>query len=154
MTIEASTPEEYISKVPDERRPIMSAIRDAVNANIPEGFEETMNYGMIGWVVPHSIYPSGYHVNPELPLPFMSLASQKAHMALYHSGIYADQELLQWFLTEYDKTDVKVKLNMGKSCIRFKKPAHVPLTLIEELSAKMSVEEWISIYEIAIKKSM
>ena len=152
MTIPADSPAEYIEKVPADRKKIMAALRDTINKNLPKGFEETISYGMIGWVVPHSKYPDGYHCDPKLPLPFMSLGSQKAHMAVYHSGCYADEKLLKWFVDEYDKLGMKVKLNMGKSCIRFKKPAHVPVELIGKLASKVTVDRWIEIYEKAVKK--
>ncbi|MFV1885458.1 MAG: DUF1801 domain-containing protein [Balneola sp.] len=151
MQIKANTPEEYLEKVPVERKEPMEKLRQALLENLPEGFEECINYGMIGYVVPHSIYPDGYHCSPELPLPFINIASQKNFIALYHSGIYASEELLNWFVEEYPK-HVKTKLDMGKSCIRFKKPDQIPYELIAELATKMSVQEWIDIYEKAIKR--
>jgi len=110
-----------------------------------------MSYGMIGYVVPHSIYPEGYHCDTKLPLPFLSIASQKNFVAVYHMGIYADPELLNWFVGEYPKY-CKRKLDMGKSCIRFKKLEEFPYQLIGELCAKMSAERWIEIYESNIKR--
>jgi Domain of unknown function (DU1801) len=110
-----------------------------------------MSYGMLGYVVPHSVYPDGYHCNPKTPLPFMNLASQKNFIAVYHMGVYAKKELLDWFVLEYPKY-CKHKLDMGKSCIRFKKTEDIPYKLIGELTAKMSAEEWIDIYEKNIKK--
>lgn len=150
MTIEAKTVEEYISKVPEERMQAISKLRDTVRDNLPTGFEECINYKMIGYVVPHSIYPGGYHCDPKLPLPFINIASQKNFIALYHSGIYADKNLLDWFVAEYPK-HVKTKLDMGKSCIRFKKVENIPYELIGELCQKMSVDEWITLYEENIK---
>jgi hypothetical protein len=111
-----------------------------------------MSYGMIGYVVPHSIYPAGYHCDTKLPLPFLNLASQKSHIAVYHMGIYADPELLNWFQSAY-AAEVKGKLDMGKSCIRFKKPELIPYGLFAELASKMSVQDWISLYEKNYKKS-
>jgi len=151
MTSNASSPEEYIAELPQERKTPLSLLRKAILENLPQGFEETMSYGMIGYVVPHSIYPSGYHCSPELPLPFMNIASQKNFIALYHSGIYADKELSDWFVKEYPKY-VKTKLDMGKSCIRFKKFDTIPYSLIEELCQKMTVESYITLYENALKK--
>lgn len=151
MTSKATSPEEYIAELPEERISAMKMLRETIKKNIPEGFEEMMNYGMIGYVVPHSIYPDGYHCTPELPLPFMNIASQKNFIALYHSGIYANEDLLNWFVEEYPK-HVKTKLDMGKSCIRFKKPDQIPFKLIAELSQKMTVKDWVEIYEKVIRK--
>lgn len=151
MQIEANTPEEYLEQIPEDRKAPMKKLRQAIIENLPDGFQETINYGMIGYVVPHSIYPDGYHCSPELPLPFMSIASQKNFIALYHMGIYANEELLQWFVDEYAKK-VPTKLDMGKSCIRFKKPEHIPYDLIGELTSKVSVDQWIGFYENAVKR--
>ncbi|RNC91992.1 MAG: DUF1801 domain-containing protein [Allomuricauda sp.] len=151
MTIDAKTVDEYISKVPEDRTAAISKLRDTVKSNLPEGFEEGINYKMIGYYVPHSSYPDGYHCNPKDPLPFINIASQKNFVALYHSGIYADKKLLDWFVAEYPKY-VKTKLDMGKSCIRFKKVAHIPYELIAELCQKMTVAEWVAIYEQNIKR--
>lgn len=152
MQSSARTPEEYISQLPEERKAVISKIREHILKNIPDGFEEQMSYGMLGYVVPHSLYPDGYHVKPELPLPFMNLASQKNFVALYHSGIYADPTLLDWFTKEYPK-HCKRKLDMGKSCIRFKNLDDIPYALIAELSSKMTVQEWIDLYEEKTKKT-
>ncbi|RZS99037.1 DUF1801 domain-containing protein [Aquimarina brevivitae] len=151
MQSNAATPDEYITQIPVERQAIMQQLRAVIKNNLPEGFEETMNYGMIGYVVPHSIYPSGYHCNPELPLPFINIASQKNYIAVYHSGIYADPILMEWFVAEYPKY-VTTKLDIGKSCIRFKKPEQIPLQLIGELATKMTPNQWIEMYEAVIKK--
>ncbi len=151
MKYEASSPEEYIAQVPEERKAVLQKLRKIIKDNLPEGFEEGINYNMIGYYVPHSIYPDGYHCDPKLPLPFMNLASQKNSVNLYHSGIYAKKELHDWFVNEYPK-HAKRKLDMGKSCIRFKKMDDIPYELIAELCTKMSVDEWISIYEAAVKK--
>lgn len=150
MKIEANNPIDYISNLPEERQEAMSRLRQTILDNLPKGFEETMSYGMIGYVVPHSIYPEGYHCTPELPLPFMSIASQKNFVALYHMGIYADKELYDWFVTEYPK-HVKTKLDMGKSCIRFKKIETIPYDLIAELCTRMTVKQWIELYEKNVK---
>jgi uncharacterized protein YdhG (YjbR/CyaY superfamily) len=146
MQIKAKTPEEYIENVPNDRREAMKAIRQSILENLPEGFEEIIGYGMIGYVVPHSIYPKGYHADPKLPLPFINLASQKNHIALYHMGLYSSQELLSWFTDEYSK-QTKLKPDMGKGCVRFKNPEKIPLKLIGELVSRVSVKEWISNYE-------
>jgi uncharacterized protein YdhG (YjbR/CyaY superfamily) len=146
MKIEANTSDEYINSLPDERKQVMNKLRETILDNLPKGFEETINYGMIGYVVPHSIYPNGYHCNPKLPLPFMSIASQKNFIAVYHMGLYIDQKLMNWLLQEYQKPS-NAKLDMGKSCLRFKKMDQIPFELIGELSKKVSVKEWIETYE-------
>ena len=151
MQILAKSPDEYVSKVPEERIPYFKKLRETIQQNIPEGFEECMSYGMIGYVVPKSTYPAGYHCTPELPLPFANIASQKNFIALYHSGIYADPEISEWFVAEYPK-HCKRKLDMGKSCIRFKKPEEIPFDLIAELMQKMTVDNWIKLYESKIKR--
>lgn len=147
----AKTPAEYLENVDESRKVAFKKLYDTVNAHIPEGFEEQMSYGMIGWVVPHSTYPDGYHCSPELPLPFLSIAAQKNFFAVYHMGIYADETLLNWFVEEYPKY-CKRKLDMGKSCIRFKKIEEIPFGLIGELCEKMSVENWVDLYEKSFKK--
>ncbi|MEM6379078.1 MAG: DUF1801 domain-containing protein [Bacteroidota bacterium] len=151
MKIEANSPDDYITKVPEERTAAMQQLRQQILDNLPEGFEETMSYGMIGYVVPKSIYPAGYHADPKLPLPFMNLASQKNYIALYHSGVYAIPEILEWFQQEYPK-HAKRKLDMGKSCIRFKKMDDIPYELIGELVTKISLADWVETYEANIKK--
>jgi len=149
MTSNATSPEAYIAELPAERQPVMEQLRSTILKNLPGGFQETMSYGMIGYVVPHSLYEKGYHCNPELPLPFINIASQKNYVALYHMGIYADKKVLEWFTGEYPKY-VSTKLDMGKSCIRFRKMESVPYGLIGELCSKMTVADWIKIYENAI----
>ena len=146
MTSEANSPTEYLANVPAERQEYMNRLRQVILDNLPAGFEETMSYGMIGYVVPHTKYPAGYHCNTKLPLPFISIASQKNFVALYHMGIYASPELMDWFTTEYPK-HCKRKLDMGKSCIRFKKAEEIPFELIGELVGKMTADEWIELYE-------
>jgi uncharacterized protein YdhG (YjbR/CyaY superfamily) len=150
MQIFVVTPDQYIDQLPDDRKLVVSKLRQVLRDNIPEGFEETVGYGMIGYVVPHSIYPAGYHCDPKLPLPFMGLASQKNFVALYHMGLYSNKELMSWFVDEYPKYS-KAKLDMGKSCIRLKKMDQIPYELIAELSRKITVKEWIETYEIYFK---
>ena len=152
MQSKATSPEQYISELPDDRKEVIKKLRQTILDNLPAGFEEQMSYGMLGFVVPHSIYPDGYHCTPELPLPFINLASQKNFVALYHSGIYASKELLDWFVAEYPKY-VKTKLDMGKSCVRFKNMETMPYKLIGELCTKMTVNEWITLYEKNTKKT-
>ena len=151
MQVEANSPDDYISKLPEDRKVAIEKLREVILHNLPEGFEETMSYGMIGYVVPHSVYSIGYHVDPKLPLPFISIASQKNFVAVYHMGMYAFPELLNWFTSEYPSY-VKTKLDMGKSCIRFKKPEKIPFELIGELVSKMSASKWIEIYESNVKR--
>ncbi|MDO1501946.1 DUF1801 domain-containing protein [Winogradskyella maritima] len=151
MQYKANSPEEYISQTPEERHDALKKLRKTINDNLPKGFEEGIQYGMIGYYVPHSKYPDGYHCKPEEPLPFMSFASQKNSVNLYHSGIYAKKELHDWFVNEYPKHASR-KLDMGKCCIRFKKVDDIPFELIGELCTKMSCDDWISTYESAIKK--
>ena len=152
MKIDASTPNEYIDKLPEDRKQAMNKLRKTILDNLPNEFTETISYGMIGYVVPHSIYPNGYHCDPKLPLPFMNIASQKNFIAIYHMGLYTNPKLMNWFLQEYPK-HCKTKLDMGKSCIRFKKMDQIPFTLIGELSKKITVKEWIETYEESYKKN-
>ena len=142
--------EEYFTAVADDRKEAMANLRAQIEANLPAGFEPAMTHGMPSWVVPHSLYPDGYHVNPELPLPFLSLASQRSHIAIYHMGLYADPALMEWFVGEYPGHS-RLKLNMGKSCIRFKNPKRVPFDLIGQLCSRMTPDRWVSIYEKQVR---
>lgn len=151
MQSSAKTVDEYLESLPEDREKAMKELRSAILKNLPKGFKEEMSYGMIGFVIPHSKYPDGYHCSPELPLPFMNIASQKNFVAVYHMGMYADPKLLEWFTTEYPKHS-KQKLDMGKSCVRFKKPELIPFKLIGELASKMTPEAWIKLYEKNYKK--
>lgn len=151
MTYEANSPEEYIAQIPEERQQALQKLTKTIADNLPAGFEEDVLYKMIGFYVPLTTYPDGYHCQPNTPLPFINIASQKKSINLYHSVIYANKELLDWFVSEYPK-HCKRKLNMGKSCIRFKKIEQIPFDLIAELCTKMDVKEWITIYENNIKK--
>ncbi|WP_299430351.1 DUF1801 domain-containing protein [uncultured Maribacter sp.] len=151
MTSSATTPEEYIEGLPEDRKEAVSKIRTILKSTLPKGFLECISYKMLGYVVPHTIYPDGYHCNPKLPLPFINLASQKNFIALYHNGIYADYNLYNWFVEEYPK-HCKRKLDMGKSCIRFKYIDDIPYGLIEELAGKITPENWIFLYEKNLKK--
>ena len=146
MTSKAATPEQYINELPAERKESITKLRETILKNLPKGFKEVMSYGMLGYVVPHEIYPGGYHCDPKLPLPFVNIASQKNFIALYHMGIYANAELLKWFTAEYPKHS-QSKLDMGKGCIRFKKAEHIPYKLIGDLIKKISVKDWIKTYE-------
>lgn len=143
--------QEYLSALPAERKEAIEKLRQTINDNLPNGFEETIGYGMIAYVVPKSIYPAGYHCDKDLPLPFINIASQKNFIALYHMGIYANPDLLNWFIAEYPKHYIS-KLDMGKSCIRFKKLDQIPYQLIGELATKISPEQWITDYEQQFKR--
>lgn len=151
MPSKATTVEAYLNELPEERKTACNALRKVILKNLPKGFAEGIGYGMIGYFVPHSIYPNGYHCNPKQPLPFLSMASQKNFIALYHMGIYMNPTLMDWFTAEFAKR-VKGNLDMGKSCIRFKKLDAIPFDLIGELVSKMSVDEWIACYEKALKR--
>ncbi|NLD26707.1 MAG: DUF1801 domain-containing protein [Acholeplasmataceae bacterium] len=136
----------YLNNIPKDKKEAFLKLREVLKENIPSGFEESFQYGMITYIVPYSIYPEGYECKPKLPLPFISIAAQKNYLSLYHLGFYADSELLVWFQEAYQKA-VPSKLDMGKSCIRFKKLAKIPYDLIGELVSKMTVSEWIRVYE-------
>jgi len=151
MLSKATTPQQYLAALPDEQGVAVKALRDVIISNLPKGFSERMEYGMLAYTVPLTIYPAGYHCKPDQPLPFVSIASQKNGISFYHMGIYAMPDLLNWFVSEYPKHSTK-KLDMGKSCIRFKKPGDIPYKLIGELIKKVSVKEWINVYEKNIKK--
>ena len=157
MRIEANSVGEYLKKVPEDKRVYFKKLRETVVASLPKGFEECLSYGMIGYVVPHSIYPPGYHCDPSLPLPFLNIGCQKNYIGFYHGCIYhsctgAENSLLNWFKAEYPKHS-KYKLDMGKSCVRFKKVDDIPYKLIGELMKKVSVKRWIEIYESSRQKN-
>lgn len=151
MQSTAKTPEEYMDSLPEERKEAMAKLREIILNNLPKGFSEGMGYGMLCYSVPHSLYPNGYHCDPKLPLPFLSVASQKNFIAFYHMGIYANKELHDWFVAEYPK-HCKFKLDMGKSCIRFKRAADIPYELLGDLVTRISVQDWITTYESAFKR--
>lgn len=144
-------PQEYIESLPADRKEAVSKLREAILSNLPEGFEETIGYGMLGYVVPHSLYPKGYHCNPKLPLPYINLGSQKNAIALHAMGLYNDSKLKEWFVNEYPK-HTKTKLDTGAACIRFKKMDDIPYRLIGELAAKMTPQEWIDLCEKVYKR--
>ncbi len=152
MQSRAKTVKQYIDELPPDRKEAIQKLRKAIRDNLPKGFEEEMSYGMIGYVVPKSIYPKGYHTTPELPLPFMNIASQKNFVAVYHMLVYTDPELKEWFTTAYAKA-CKTKLDMGKSCIRLKKTEDIPYELIGKLAGKVTVKEWIQRYEANLSAS-
>ena len=151
MKEQYATVENYIASLDEEKRNAIIQLRNCIKKNLPKGFEETISYGMISYCVPHSIYPKGYHCNPKQALPFLSIAAQKNFIAVYHMGLYADKDLLEWFLEEWKKKNTK-KLDMGKSCLRFKKQEDIPHELLGKLFAKMSIKEWINLYEKSFVK--
>lgn len=142
---------DHLDKLPAERQAPMRTLRDLLLTALPAGFEEQLSYGMLGYVVPHSRYPAGYHCDPKLPLPFLAIASQKASINLYHMGLYADPALLAWFTQAHARISPR-KLDVGKSCIRYKKPEDMPLALLGELVGKMTLDAWIALYESQIKR--
>jgi hypothetical protein len=151
MKANGTTVEDILANVPEDRFEAFNKLHQVIVENLPDGFEPAISYGGLGYVVPHSIYPAGYHCKPVEPLPFAGIASQKNSINFYHMGMYTDDSILDWFVTEYPK-HTKQKLDMGKSCIRFKKTNDIPFDLIGELMRKLSVQDWISIYEKELKK--
>ena len=152
MQSKAITVDDYLAELPEDRQKAMVYLRKVIKKNIPKGFQECMNYGMIGYVVPHSKYPAGYHCNPKLPLPFLNIASQKNTITVYHMGMYNNPKLEKWFIDAYTKLTGK-KADKGKSCLRYKKPEDIPYNLIGELAAKMTPDEWIAAYEAVFKNA-
>lgn len=152
MQSKAATVDAYLAELPEDRQKALNELRKVIKKNLPKGFQECMNYGMIGYVVPHSKYPAGYHCNPKDPLPFMNIASQKNSVNLYHMGIYGDPKLLKWFQEAHAKASPK-KLDMGKSCVRYKNLEDIPLKLIGELASKLSPDDWIKRYESVLRGS-
>lgn len=151
MQSPATTIELYLNELPEERKSVMEKLHKIIKKNLSKGFKDVMSYGMIGYVVPHSKYPAGYHCNPKLPLPFMCIASQKNFIAMYHMGVYSNKKILEWFTAEYAKLSIG-KLDMGKSCIRFKNTEKIPYELLGQLTAKITADEWIEMYEKEWKK--
>ena len=151
MAIKPETPDQYVEELPDDRKEVIQRLRTILKENLPVGYEEEISYGMIGYVVPFSIYPAGYAVKPKVPLPLINLASQKNHVALYHMAVYAVPGIAEWFQTEYPK-HCKTKLDMGKGCIRLKKMDDIPYDLIGELARKVDVQTWIDTYEKVVRR--
>ena len=144
--------ENYVAAQPAERQAALQSLLDTIRRNLPDGFEERIQYGMIGFAVPLETYPSGYHVNPKEPLPFIGLANQKNYIAFYHMGIYGDPALMEWFRDRYADLNIG-KLDMGKSCIRFKKMDRIPLGLIADLCKKITPAQYIKQYEAGRQKA-
>lgn len=152
MSSDTATVQQYLDALPPERKPVFEELLSTVQKNLPTGFQLTMTYGLPGFVVPHKLYPPGYHVNTAEPLPFISIGNQKGGIALYHMGLYAMPRLLKWFQVEYDK-HCATKLDMGKSCVRFKKPEAIPMQLIAALAKQVTVDEWITVYEKEVRNA-
>lgn len=152
MQVDTVQIDSYISSLDTERAKVITKLFNTMKNSLPKGFEATISYGMIGFVVPFDLYPKGYHCKPSLQLPFINLASQKNFVAIYHMGIYAKPDLMDWFVKRYAELNIG-KLDMGKSCIRFKKLDNIPYDLIGELSSKMSPQDWITSYESAFVKN-
>lgn len=152
MQSKAATPQDYIDSLPEDRRAMVSAIRDTINDNLPDGFEAGMQYGMLGWFVPHSVYPDGYHCDAKQPVPYIGLANQKNKVSLYLFCVYVDSDLAQWF--EQSLRDfLGKKPDMGKSCVRFKRLEDVPLDLIAETVRKMPLDAFMERYQAQIPAS-
>ena len=157
MQSSATTPEAYLASLPDERRATVVAVRDVILANLDPAYTETMAYGMLGYSLPHSVYPAGYHCNPKQPLPFAGLASQKNYISLYLMGLYIGAEGseettdTQWFREAWAASGKK-KLDMGKACVRFKKLDDIPLDVIGEAIRRVPAQRYIALYEQALKK--
>lgn len=141
MISRAKTVAQYLRELPADRRAAINSIREVILKHLPAGYEECMSYGMIGYVVPHSLYPKGYHCDPKLPLPFANLASQKNHMALYLMTVYGDPATEKWFRAAWKAAGKK--LDMGKACVRFKKLDDIPLDVIGQLIARVPVKAYI-----------
>ena len=152
MESKAISVERYFADLPEDRQNPMAELRNVIKKNLPKGFEECMSYGLVGYVVPLKTYPAGYHCDPKLPLSFMSLGSQKNFIVIHHMGVYANKELLDWFVNEYPKHSKK-KLDMGKGCIRFKNMDDIPYKLVGELASKVSPKQWIEWYEKVLNRN-
>jgi hypothetical protein len=151
MQSKATTPTAYLASLPADRRAALKAVRNVIRANIDKPFAEGMQYGMIGYFLPHSVYPDGYHCDPKQPLPFAGLASQKNHMSLYLMCIYGDAENEAWFRKEWAKSGKK--LDMGKSCIRFKKAEDLALDVIAKVFKRVTARKFVAHYEDAIQSA-
>ena len=151
MNTNGTTIEEILANVPEERKEAFNKLHQVIVNNLPEGFTPGISYGGLGYVVPHTVYPSGYHCKPIEPLPFAGIASQKNSINFYHMGMYAQPELYDWFVNEFPKYSSR-KLDIGKSCVRFKKVDDIPFELIGSLMQKMSLTDWITLYESNLKK--
>jgi len=145
------TVDAILENIPEERKQAFQRLHQIIVDHLPAGLEPGISYGNLGYVVPHSLYPAGYHCKPSEPLPLAWIASQKNSINFYHMGIYADPKLMDWFVAEYPKHSNQ-KLDIGKSCMRFKKPEHIPFELLGQLMGKMTAQQWIDMYESLYKK--
>ena len=151
MQSKAATVDKYLAELPPDRREAIGALRAVILKNLPKGYEEGMQWGMPAWFVPFSAYPDGYHCQPDQPLPFAAIASQKQHMAFYGIGLYMDPQQAEWFVKAWKKTGKK--LNMGKSCVRFKKIEDVPLEVVAEAVRRIPMKDYIAGYEASLAES-
>lgn len=151
MAAKPATVKEYLDSLPEDRRKALSKVRAAVNKGLPKGYQEGIQYGMIGWFVPHTLFPAGYHCDPKQPVPFAGLASQKNHMSLYLMCIYGDEGHRKWF--ERAWKDAGKKLDMGKGCVRFKRVEDVPLDVVTEAVSRVPVKDFLAHYEAMVPKS-
>jgi hypothetical protein len=151
MQSKATTVAAYMASLPADRREAIDAVRNVFKTNLDPKIQEGMSYGMIGYSIPHSYYPAGYHCNPSMPLPYAGLASQKGYMSVYLMPCYLGSDLLKWFETAWAKTGKK--LNMGKCCIRFKKVEDLALDVIGETLRRLSADAYIKTYESLLKGS-
>ena len=145
MATKPASPKAYLDSLPDDRRKAIAAVRATIRKNLPKGYAEGIQYGMLGYFVPHSVYPDGYHTDPSQPLPFISVASQKNHMALYLFCIYVDPKVQQRFVKEWKASGCK--LDMGKSCVRFKSIDDVPLDVLGKTVSRIPVKTFVKAYE-------
>lgn len=143
--------QQLLQQVPEDRHDAMNTLRKLFSTQLPKGFEELIKATSLDFVVPHSLYPNGYHCNPKQPLPFISIVSQKNVLTIHHLGFYASPELTEWFVTEYSKKYTP-KLDMGKGCLKFKKMEEIPYDLLKSLCKKLTVKEWVDLYEKAFRK--
>ena len=151
MAAKPTTVKEYLDSLPEDRRKALRKVRAAVNKGLPKGYKEGIQYGMLGWFIPHRVYPAGYHCDPKQPVPFAGLASQKNYMSLYLMCIYGDEKHKGWFEKEWKKSGKK--LDMGKSCIRFKKVEDLPLEVITEAVSRVPVDKFLAHYEASVPKA-
>ena len=151
MSEQITTIANYLTALTPERREAMEQLRQTILQALPKGFAECMSYGMIGYVVPHTIYPKGYHCNTKLPLPFINIGSKKNGLVMHHLGLYGMPSLCNWFVAEYAKQP-NTKLDMGKGCVRFKNSKAIPFALIAELAGKITVAAYIAHVESTYSK--
>lgn len=149
MQSKATTVAAYLNELPADRRAAIEAVRNVILANLDKDYEEGMQYGMIGYYVPHRVYPAGYHCDPKQPLPFANLASQKNYMSIYLMGVYGSSGLAQWFNQAWAASGKK--LDMGKCCVRFKKIEDVALDVIAEAIRRQTTAKYVEQYESALK---